>query len=143
MPSPLLVRPFRLSRVLLGAAVAVLMTCATPQTMQRSDATPAGQGTLQVDEAANGSLAYVVKVKHLAPAARVAEDATVYVVWVQQRNHPPQNAGELSIDSNLEGSFSNVTPLRRFMVMVTPEPSVQVRQPSHDPVFSSEVDRVN
>jgi hypothetical protein len=129
------------------ASLLVVMSCATatptPQAMRASDATPAGQGTIRVEEGPNGSTTYSVSVKHLAPPGRMADEATVYVVWVQQRNQPAQNAGELGLNANLEGTFTSMTPLRRFYVMVTPEPSALVTRPSHDAVFSGEVDRVN
>lgn len=112
----------------------------TTQEMVSGPGVPASQGTISATKADNGNTNVSVRVKHLAPPSKVASDATVYVVWVQARNAAKQSVGALRLDSNLEGHLSTVTPHRRFLVMVTPEPSGQVAQPTHEPVFTSDVE---
>jgi hypothetical protein len=102
---------------------------------------PASQGTVQASEAANGNTAVDVRVKHLAPASKLASDATVYVVWFQPLNAKAQNVGALSLNEDLEGRLETLTPHHRFKLLVTPEPSGLVAVPSHDAVFTAEVDR--
>ena len=104
---------------------------------------PASQGTVKATAGDNGNTNIAIRVKHLAPPSKVAADATVYVVWIQPRNAAKQSVGALRVNDNLEGSLDTVTPHRRFLVMVTPEPSGQVAQPTHEPVFTSDVDRDN
>ena len=111
------------------------------QTMTAATSVPAGEGTATASDGDNGNTKLAVNVKHLAPASKIASDATVYVVWIQPRNAPIQSLGALTLDDDLEGSLEAVTPHRRFTVIVTPEPSAVVRQPTHEPVFTSEVDR--
>jgi hypothetical protein len=132
--SPL--RTFSLIALLAGAGCAT-----TPQTMRSSTLTPASEGTVKVEPGADHALNLSLKVRHLAPAAKVWPEATTYVVWVQPRNAPPQNVGVLTMDSNLEGGLEATTPHHRFQVLVTPEASGQVSAPSHDAVFTSDVDR--
>jgi hypothetical protein len=118
--------------------------CATtPQTMRSSTLTPASEGTVKVDSGPNNSTTLQVKVHHLAPASKVWPEATTYVVWVQPRNAPPQNIGVLTMDSNLEGGLDATTLQHRFQVLVTPEANGQVGAPSHDAVFTSDVDRAD
>lgn len=151
----------RVKKTLMKAVVAVaglaVAGCATPkfmegrektgqamtQPMKGSDASPASQGTLAVARGASGNTALTVRVKHLAPADKLANDASVYVVWVEPEGAPPQNVGVLSVNKDLQGSLSTITPYRRFKVMVTPEKSGEVSAPEHDEVFTSEVDRAD
>ena len=115
---------------------------APPQAMVSGAGVPASEGTVEATAADNGNTNVAIHVKHLAPPSKVAADATVYVVWIQPRNAPRQSVGALRVNDDLQGSLDTVTPHRRFLVMVTPEPSGQVAQPTHEPVFTSEVDRV-
>jgi hypothetical protein len=114
---------------------------AETQTMTSSASVPAGRGTIRATEAGNGNTAIAVRVKHLAPPSKLASDAKVYVVWIRPRNAAIQNVGALSVNDELEGQIDTVTPHRRFTVTVTPEPSGQMLQPTHEPVFTSEVER--
>lgn len=102
---------------------------------------PASQGTVEASDEDNGNTNIAVKVKHLAPPSKVAADATIYVVWVRPRNAGIQNVGALSLNEDLEGTLNAVTPHRRFSLLVTPEASARVSQPTHAAVFTSEVDR--
>jgi hypothetical protein len=124
-----------------GAAV-LTMACATsPQPMQSGKGVPASEGTVKASQAENGNTALDVQVKHLAPASKLAGDATVYVVWLQPLNARPQNVGALTLNHDLEGRLETLTPHRKFKLTVTPEPSGQVAVPTHDAVFTAEVDR--
>lgn len=135
-------------RFFLGFALASLFVvptlqtgCATTQAMRSGAGVPAAEGTVRASEGDNGNTDVSVWVKHLADPAKVHSDATVYVVWIQPRNAAMQNAGGLEIDKNLEGRLDTTTPHRTFTVTVTPEPNGQVAYPSHEPVFTSDVDR--
>ena len=111
-----------------------------PQEMHStSDASPS-EGTVRVSEGDNGNTKVSVRVKHLAPPSKVAADATVYVVWIQPGEGERQNAGALTLNKDLEGSLDTLTPHRRFKLTVTPEPSGQVANPTHEPVFTYNVE---
>jgi hypothetical protein len=114
-----------------------------PKPMVSSEGVPASEGTVDATAGANGNTNVAIRVKHLAPPSKVQADATVYVVWIQPHNAEAQSVGALVVNSNLEGRLDTVTPHRRFAVMVTPEPSGQVSRPTHDPVFTSDIDRVD
>lgn len=135
-------------RACLVAAAALSMSCAMTQKkmdqgqpMEVSDKAPAGEGTVKAVKGDGGNTALTVKVKHLAPASRLVDDASVYVVWVEPPNAPPQNVGVLSVNADKEGVLNTLTPHRRFKVMITPEASAQAQEPSNDEVFTSTVDR--
>jgi hypothetical protein len=115
--------------------------CAKNQAMRSSDDSPASQGTVRATEGDNGNTKLNISVKHLAPPSKMATDATVYIVWIEPRNGAKQSVGALSLNDNLEGSLDTVTPHRSFAVSVTPEPNAAVEYPTHDPVFTSDVER--
>jgi hypothetical protein len=83
------------------------------------------------------------RVKHLAPPSKMVSDATVYVVWIKPGDAAIQNVGALTLNENLEGRLDTVTPHRRFMVSVTPEPGARGAQPTHEAVFTSSVEGRN
>lgn len=130
---------------LIVAAALLAVSCITPpntaQPMQGSDLMPAGQGTVTAAKSENQNTALTIRVKHLAPAMRISDEARVYVVWVEPPNGAPQNVGILTVDSELDGTLTTLTPHRRFRVFVTPEPTGQVTEPSGQEVFTSEVER--
>lgn len=109
------------------------------QPMHASAENTSGQGTVEAKAGDNGNTEVEVRVKHLSEPSKVAPDASVYVVWIQPRNEAIQNVGALEVDDDLVGMLSTTTPHRAFTLTVTPEPSARMAQPSHEPVFTSEV----
>ncbi len=115
----------------------------TAQPLKSSAAMPGAEGVVTATKGANGNTTLVIRVKHLAPASKVADDAQVYVVWVEPQGGQPQNVGVLTVDRDLQGTLTTITPHTNFKVMVTPEPNGQVDSPSHDEVFSTDIERSN
>jgi hypothetical protein len=111
-----------------------------PQEMHSTSTDSASEGTVRVSEGDNGNTKVSVRVKHLAPPSKLAADATVYVVWIQPSKGDKQNVGALTLNKDLEGSLDTLTPQHRFKVFVTPEPSGQVGHPTHEPVFTYNVE---
>lgn len=143
LTSPSIARRMLYAGVPILALLVLPASCAKPppRDMVSGEGVPASQGTVEATAGANGNTNLEIRVKHLAPPEKVAADATVYVVWIQPRGAAHQSVGALRLNSDLEGTLATVTPHRRFLVMVTPEPSGQVAEPSHEPVFTSDVDR--
>jgi hypothetical protein len=138
-----LLRPV-VSFVVLGLApLAGALGCgAGPQPMTTSAIVPAAEGTVQPRAADNGATGFTVRVRHLAPPSRVAPEATVYMVWVQPADGQLfQSVGAMTVDKDLIGSFDAVTRFDHFTVIVTPEANDRVEQPTHEPVFTSQVSR--
>ncbi len=111
-----------------------------PQAMHSGEEVPASEGTVRVSEGDNGNSKVSIRVKHLASPSRIASDSTVYVVWIQPMDGDRQNVGALTLNKDLEGSLDTLTPHRRFKLSVTPEPSREVAEPSHEPVFTYNVE---
>lgn len=110
------------------------------QDMHSGEGVLASEGTVRVSEADNGNTKVSLRVKHLAPPSKVQGDSTVYVVWIQPKEGEWQNVGALTLSDDLEGSLDTLTPHRRFKVLVTPEPNGQAAAPSHEPVFTYNVE---
>ncbi len=109
--------------------------------MTRKSTLPGSEGTVQVRAGRNGNTRLTVRVKHLPQAAELESNATLYVVWIRSQDGTKTNVGALTLSDDLEGSLATVTPHRWFQLTVTPEPSGQVTQPSHDVVFTVDVER--
>ncbi len=116
---------------------------AQKQTMESSVANTSGEGTVEAKAGPNDNTQIEVRVKHLSEPARVASDASVYVVWIHPRNAEIQNVGALRIDEDLVGKLNTSTPHRTFTLTVTPEPSARMAAPTHRAVFTAEVNRAD
>jgi hypothetical protein len=130
----------------LGVAALFLgpVACAGPTVetaMTTSAKVPGGEGTVTAGVAKHGNTSVSVHVNHLAPASKVAPDATVYVVWIQPTNGEIRAIGALTVDKDLTGTLEAVTPYKQFTVLVTPEASAEVSKPTHEPVLTSAVNR--
>ena len=114
---------------------------APKQVMTTSAENTSGEGTVQVRAGDNGNTKLEVRVKHLSSPSKVADDASVYVVWIKPRNGELQNVGALEVDSDLVGKLDTTTPHETFTLTVTPEPSARMAAPTHKAVFTTEVSR--
>jgi hypothetical protein len=122
-------------------AVMLIGCVSTQQPMHSAAGVPASEGTVNATKGDNDNTVVDIHVKHLAPPSKMAADATVYVVWVQPLDGAMQNVGAMVLDSNLDGSLNTLTPHHRFKLIVTPEPSAAVAAPTHEPVFTTDVER--
>lgn len=109
------------------------------QPLNPSAENTSGEGTVDARVGENGNTDIEVRVKHLSAPSKVEPDASVYVVWIEPQGSPIQNIGALQVDEDLVGAFNATTPHRIFRLSVTPEPSARMDNPSHEPVFTSEV----
>jgi hypothetical protein len=121
--------------------------------MTNSTHVPAASGEVAVSDGPNGNTRLTISVRHLAPAQRLAPDATGYVAWVipygstnqaesggqELRAGRQTNVGAIQLDSDLSGTLHTVTPLRHFDVIVTPEASLSASQPSNPPVLTARI----
>ena len=107
--------------------------------MSASAVNTSGQGTVETRLDSNGNTEVELLVKHLSEPSKVASDASTYVVWIRPHNGNAQNVGALQVSEDLVGKFNTTTPHRAFTLMVTPEPSARMSQPTHDAVFTTEI----
>jgi hypothetical protein len=79
----------------------------------------------------------------LAAPSKLADDASVYVVWIRPAKGEVQNVGALDVDKDLVGRLETTTPHKAFTVTVTPDPSARMAAPTHKAVFTSDVNRTD
>ncbi|OJY29046.1 MAG: hypothetical protein BGO98_42385 [Myxococcales bacterium 68-20] len=119
--------------------------CASGQktVMTPTSQNPAAKGLVETRRTSNDNTDLNLEVKFMAPPQNLAHDATVYVVWARPLvpDSEPQNVGSLVVGKNRRGSLSTTTPHERFELLVTPEPSGNVTQPSNEPVMKAKVER--
>ena len=112
-----------------------------PQELSAASDNPAARGNVSLADAGNGNTSLHVEVHHLAEPQKLTASATTFVVWAQSvaASATPQNLGAMSVDGNLDGQLTTVTPLRNFDVFITAEPSATVSEPSGHPLLSTRV----
>jgi hypothetical protein len=99
---------------------------------------------VEYKKTANNNVAVDLKVKHLAPPQRVAENANTYVVWAEPTvgdTKAVQNMGALKVNKDLEGTLSTVLPHPNFNLVVTAESSPMVSTPSDKTVLTTPLTR--
>lgn len=125
-----------------GLIVLTISGCATREKISGTSVVPAAQGQIKASKAEGNNTDLQVKVSHLAQPQRVASGATNYVVWIQPEGARSfQNIGILQVGRDLEGQYETTIPYRDFRIVVTPEPSGAVVQPSGPAVFDQFVSR--
>jgi len=140
-PTALLRRIARVGAFPIVAVSGALFGRSKTLSMTRKSGLPASEGTVRVRAGRNGNTRLTVHVKHLPLPSELESDATLYVVWTRSQDGTKTNVGALTLSANLEGSLETVTPHRWFQVTLTPEPTGQVTQPSHEAVFTADVER--
>ncbi len=136
--------PFSL--ILLTALLGLSCSHGAATAMQASPRIPAAEGSVSVKDGDNGSTKLAVKVKHLAPAEKVATGAATYVVWLRPiaadtSSEPAQNVGALAVGKDLEGKLDAVTPYRQFDVFVTAEPEPGSTAPTGEQLLTTSIRR--
>ena len=116
----------------------------TDYVMKGTQTLPAARGNASVMTTDDGNTQVDVKVEHLAQPAQITPDATVFILWVQNRllgegNAQPQNLGALRVGDDLTGKITAMTPLRDFDLYITAEPSAQVVAPSGEALLRTDI----
>jgi len=116
--------------LMLAGAPATTIAAVTIQ-LGSSSQIPAAEGTVRLHKTKNGNVEIKLKVKHLAPAARITPGASVFVVWARglAPGSEAQNLGALKVDKNLNGKLTAVTSMASFDLFITCEQSQTVTYP--------------
>ena len=128
-----------------GAATIFLLAavaCGPKQVdMKPASTVPAAAGHVEIDTDRNGNSTVDLNVKHLAKPENLTPPGTAYVIWIQAPGQPPQSAGQLQVNSNLDGEFKGTTPFKTFDIFVTSENNPQMTKPSGQEVMRQHVSR--
>ena len=117
---------------LLAAAMAGgCASTASEFSMNRADNVQKANAQLELREESNGNTEVAVEVSNLPPAGEFRENATVYVVWVQEPGGGmAHNLGALAVGHGGRGGMESLTPLRKFDIYITAETVAEARAPS-------------
>lgn len=106
----------------------------------RQGLVPAANGDIATASDDNGNTRMSIRVKHLAPAERLARGANNYVVWIRPNGgRGYQNVGALRVDSSLSADYKTTVPYKAFHVMITPEKGPGVQAPSGPAVLEKNI----
>ena len=98
-------------------------------TMQTTTLEPGAVAKLDV-KPNTGNTELTLTVEHLAKPTLLSQPASMYVLWVQQAGHEPDNEGVLRVGDSLKGVVKATTTATRFTVLVTAEDDAKAQTPS-------------
>ena len=128
----------------LYVVLALVFVCAIAEASKKypvtaSSSVPAARGEVTVDNDKNGNMQVHLKVEHLANPQNLTPSASVYVVWLQDKDERPENMGQMKMDKDLKGSFETVTSAKSFDLFVTGEKDSHIKAPAGQEVLRAAV----
>jgi len=104
--------------------------CAT--TIEASTTAPAlgSDAKIVAKKGKTGNFEISISIINLAPAARLDEGATAFVVWVVHKDQPAVRSGSLDYDEkDRRGELQVTSPDSSFTILITLEKTGQVSSP--------------
>lgn len=128
----------------LSVVLALILVCGIAEASKKypvtaSSAVPAAKGEVSVDKDKNGNMQVNLRVEHLANPQNLTPTASVYIVWLQDKEERPENKGQMKMDKNLQGSFETVTSSKSFDLFVTGEKDPATKTPTGQEVLRTVV----
>lgn len=115
----------------------VFVGCSEKTTFQRSSVVPAAEAEMQVQQDDNGNYRVDVTVENLAKPENLDPPKDSYVVWLETEDNETYSLGLLSVDNNLNGSLTAVTPYKPGRVFITAEDDGTASYPGTQVVLES------
>lgn len=113
--------------------------CATKIVFPGSPTVPAAQAKAKINRDDNGNAKIELKVRHLARPSSLYPPRSVYIVWLQTPENKSINFGQLTVDDDLEGTITGISPYARFRIVITAEDGPEVLSPGPQIVLSTDV----
>jgi hypothetical protein len=138
---PLIGGSMRRISILLGIATLVLCVAgwAGEIPLASSSIVPGAVGKMKYEHDRNRNIKYEISTEHLPTPQQLSPAKNDYVVWLIPRDGQPQNAGVLTVNNDLKGSFSSTTPAKAFDIKVTAEDNPNVTQISGPEILHGSV----
>lgn len=114
------------------------MGCGGPTVhqLQSGERTAGAEGQLEVTTDDNGNAMVEMSVAHLPPPSNLAEDRSIYVVWISPEDADIAYAvGKIRLNEDRTGALRFTTPFEDFQMVVTAEPDIYVENPSSEIVL--------
>lgn len=104
-----------------------------------SSIVPGATAKVKYEHDRNRNIKVAISTEHLPPPQQLSPAKNNYVVWIIPRDGQPQNAGVLTVNNDLKGSFSTTTPAKAFDLKVTAEDTPSVTQPLGPEIFHGSI----
>ena len=119
----------------LSAVCAALSACAGldvgGRQLHRSPEVRSAEGTVKFQKIGSDETGIELRVKNLKEPEEMVPPGYSYVAWVRSTpEDPAHNVGPLNLDDDLSGELRTETPLRRFELFVTAEPTSDAAEPT-------------
>jgi len=128
---------------IVGLLAAFSFGCGGPNqyVIQGGQIASGADGNITVGSFDDGNSSVEIEVSHLAPAARVKEGTTIFVVWFKPEDGQPAKAGNLAYDDDERtGTLHATSANRSFEVIITAERDESASSPSDAVVFRQAVE---
>jgi len=119
-----------LKKILFGAIVLFLTSCASTAKFPVSTVTPAAEITAKMKEDKNKNFVIEVTANNMASADRLSPPNSNYIVWIVTENNGTKNIGQL-INKNAKKSYLETsTPFSVKEIFITAEDKSDISYPS-------------
>lgn len=126
---------------LVGATLALGCATTTSYRLTPPTTVAAASGTVTVSGGEGEDSQLSIQVQNLAEPSNLTPGASTYVAWVAPLDaEAAENVGTLQVEGR-SGSLSTVTPLRDFIISITPEIEARAIAPCGPQVLSVIVHR--
>ncbi|MEP7144029.1 MAG: hypothetical protein ABI707_14200 [Ferruginibacter sp.] len=119
-----------LKKLVLGAAVLSLISCASTVRFPVSSVTPAAEITAKKKQDKNKNFVIEVKTKNMASADRLNPPKENYTVWVVTENNGTKNIGKLKVKNGKKSSLKTSFPFTVKEIFITAEDQSELAYPS-------------
>jgi hypothetical protein len=132
---------FALAALVATFVAAPLTAAAQHLIMAPSTVIPSAEIKLDLGKDKNGNTTVDLKAQHLAQPANLTPPKSVYVVWVQSGDQPPERKGQLVVNKDLSGELKFITPDQHFQLFITAEDNANAASPQGTEVIRGSVAR--
>lgn len=105
---------------------------------------PAARGFVKLSTDKNNNYTIKVKLTNLAEVERLLENKKTYVIWIQTKDIPAINIGQLqsktgTFNNSLSADFQTISALKPIRVFITAEEVGAVTNPGSLTVLTTEI----
>ncbi|SDC83427.1 hypothetical protein [Williamwhitmania taraxaci] len=119
-----------INKLVFGAVVLCLVSCASTAKFPVSSVTPAAVITAEMKQDKNKNYVIEVTAKNMASADRLNPPKNNYIVWIVTENNGTVNIGQL-INKNAKKSYlKTTTPFKVSEIFITAEEQGDISYPS-------------
>jgi hypothetical protein len=121
--------------IAVASMLILLSSCSKKIMFENSTVVPAARGSVTVKEDGNKNYRIGVSLSNLAEPDRLQPSKKTYVVWMESKENPTRNIGQINtsgsfLSSKLRSSFETVSSDRPTKIFLTAEDDGSIQYPS-------------